>query len=107
MESELSRDELIKLVVEKEQLLLTKQEELENMKDKVLRSFAEMENVKERTRRESENSKKFAIQVLICSKRKKKNRFYENYTVLLNLSCQISCVMYDAEFCEKPFGCGG
>ncbi|KAG6385604.1 hypothetical protein SASPL_154440 [Salvia splendens] len=62
LESELSRDELVKLVVEKEQLLVKKQEEFDQMKDKVLRSFAEMENVKERTRRESENVKKFAIQ---------------------------------------------
>ncbi|KAL8509861.1 hypothetical protein ACS0TY_016906 [Phlomoides rotata] len=62
LESDLSRDDLVKLVVEKEQLLLTKQEELEKMKDKVLRSLAEMENVKERTRRDSENTKKFAIQ---------------------------------------------
>ncbi|XP_011097833.1 uncharacterized protein LOC105176660 isoform X1 [Sesamum indicum] len=61
-ESDLSRDDLVKLVAEKEQLLATKQEELETMKDKVLRTFAEMENVKERTRRESENAKKFAIQ---------------------------------------------
>ncbi|KAL0302004.1 UNVERIFIED_CONTAM: GrpE protein2, mitochondrial [Sesamum radiatum] len=61
-ESDLSRDDLLKLVAEKEQLLATKQEELETMKDKVLRTFAEMENVKERTRRESENAKKFAIQ---------------------------------------------
>lgn len=53
----------MKLVVEKEQLLATKEEELKQMKDKVLRSYAEMENVMERTRRESENSKKFAIQV--------------------------------------------
>ncbi|KAL1562976.1 grpE protein 2, mitochondrial-like [Salvia divinorum] len=62
LESELSRDELVKLVMEKEQLLVKKQEEFEQMKDKVLRSFAEMENVKARTRRESENAKKFAIQ---------------------------------------------
>lgn len=53
----------MKLVFEKEQLVLKKQEELEQMKDKVLRSFAELENVKARTRRESENTKKFAIQV--------------------------------------------
>lgn len=63
MESELSRDELLKLAVEKEQLLVAKQEELETMKDKVLRTYAEMENVMERTRRDSENAKKFAIQV--------------------------------------------
>lgn len=64
-ESDLSRDDLVKLVVEKEQLLVKKQEELEQMKDKVLRSLAEMENVKDRTRRESENTKKFAIQVCV------------------------------------------
>lgn len=62
---ELSRDDLVNLVAEKEQLLGIKQEELEQMKDKVLRTLAEMENVKDRTRRESENSKKFAIQVLV------------------------------------------
>lgn len=55
----------MKLVVEKEQLLVQKQEEFMQMKDKMLRSFAEMENVKARTRRESENAKKFAIQVCI------------------------------------------
>ncbi|XP_057765583.1 grpE protein homolog 2, mitochondrial-like [Salvia miltiorrhiza] len=59
---DLSRDDLLKLVVEKEQLLGVKQKELEQMKDKVLRTLAEMENVKERTTRESENTKKFAIQ---------------------------------------------
>ncbi|KAK4491749.1 hypothetical protein RD792_002524 [Penstemon davidsonii] len=62
METDLSKEDLVKLVAEKEQLLETKQVELENMKDKVLRTYAEMENVKERTRRESENTKKFAIQ---------------------------------------------
>ncbi|KAL5735843.1 hypothetical protein ACOSQ2_030631 [Xanthoceras sorbifolium] len=61
-ESELSRDDLVKLVMEKEELLKAKHEEIENMKDKVLRSLAEMENIKDRTRREAENSKKFAIQ---------------------------------------------
>ncbi|KAK3199828.1 hypothetical protein Dsin_023243 [Dipteronia sinensis] len=61
-ESDLSRDDLAKLVKEKEELLKAKHEEIEVMKDKVLRSFAEMENIKERTRREAENSKKFAIQ---------------------------------------------
>ncbi|KAL3636747.1 hypothetical protein CASFOL_019046 [Castilleja foliolosa] len=61
-EFDLSRDDLVKLVVEKEQSLADKQDEIVQMKDKMLRSFAEMENVKERTRRESENAKKFAIQ---------------------------------------------
>ncbi|KAL7130905.1 hypothetical protein ABFS83_13G163200 [Erythranthe nasuta] len=62
LKSDLSIDGLVKLVANKERLLRAKQEEIENMKDKVLRAFAEMENVKERTRRESENAKKFAIQ---------------------------------------------
>ncbi|KAI3673826.1 hypothetical protein L6452_39956 [Arctium lappa] len=61
-EEELSVDDLVKLVAEKEGLLKTKHKEIEEMKDKVLRTYAEMENVMERTKREAENSKKFAIQ---------------------------------------------
>ncbi|KHN30876.1 grpE protein homolog 2, mitochondrial-like [Glycine soja] len=61
-ECDLSRDDLIKLVAEKEQLLKLKHKEIEKMQDKVLRTYAEMENVMDRTRREAENSKKFAIQ---------------------------------------------
>lgn len=61
-EEELSVEDLVKLVAEKEELLKTKIEEIEKMKDKVLRTYAEMENVMERTKREAENSKKFAIQ---------------------------------------------
>ncbi|KAG5017566.1 hypothetical protein JHK85_023702 [Glycine max] len=62
IECDLSRDDLIKLVAEKEQLLKLKHKEIEKMQDKVLRTYAEMENVMDRTRREAENSKKFAIQ---------------------------------------------
>ncbi|KAL1332829.1 hypothetical protein HN51_061608 [Arachis hypogaea] len=61
-ECDLSRDDLIKLAAEKEGLLKVKQKEIEKMQDKVLRTYAEMENVMDRTRREAENSKKFAIQ---------------------------------------------
>ncbi|KAK9133155.1 hypothetical protein Scep_012683 [Stephania cephalantha] len=61
-EGDLSFDDLVKLVAEKEELLKTKHKEMEKMQDKVLRSYAEMENVMERARREAENSKKFAIQ---------------------------------------------
>ncbi|KAJ3678369.1 hypothetical protein LUZ60_002172 [Juncus effusus] len=61
-EMELSNEELIKLVTEKEELLEQANKEVEKMKDMVLRSYAERENVIERTRREAENSKKFAIQ---------------------------------------------
>lgn len=63
---DLSRDELVKYVIEKEELLKTKHEELRKMQDKVLRTYAEMENVMERTKREAENTKKFAIQVSFC-----------------------------------------
>lgn len=61
-EEDLSMDDLVKVVAEKEELLKTKHREIEIMQDKVLRTYAEMENVMERTRREAENSKKFAIQ---------------------------------------------
>ncbi|TKY57341.1 GrpE protein [Spatholobus suberectus] len=61
-ESDLSRDDLIKLLAEKEELVKFKHKEIEKMQDKVLRTYAEMENVMDRTRREADNSKKFAIQ---------------------------------------------
>ncbi|KAG8658252.1 grpE protein homolog 2, mitochondrial isoform X2 [Manihot esculenta] len=61
-EGDLSMDDLVKLVAEKEELLKLKHKEIEKMQDKVLRTYAEMENVMERTKREAENSKKFAIQ---------------------------------------------
>lgn len=61
-EHELSMEYLIKLVGEKDELLKLKHQEIEKAQDKVLRTYAEMENVMDRTRREAENSKKFAIQ---------------------------------------------
>ncbi|KAF3453389.1 hypothetical protein FNV43_RR03829 [Rhamnella rubrinervis] len=61
-EGELTMEDLVKLVSEKEELLKLKHKEVEKMQDKVLRSYAEMENVMERTKREAENAKKFAIQ---------------------------------------------
>ncbi|CAN6471971.1 unnamed protein product [Victoria cruziana] len=61
-ESDLSVDGLVKLVAEKEELLNSKMKEIEKLKDKVLRSYAETENVIDRTKREAESSKKFAIQ---------------------------------------------
>ncbi|KAF8650097.1 hypothetical protein HU200_064071 [Digitaria exilis] len=59
---DLSKDDLAKLIREKEGLLKSKDDEIKDMKDKVLRSYAEMENVMARTKRESENSKKYAVQ---------------------------------------------
>ncbi|KAF3327608.1 grpE protein [Carex littledalei] len=61
-EPEMSREDLMKLLVEKDELLEEKQKEFETMKDKLIRGYAEMENVMSRTKREAENSKKFAIQ---------------------------------------------
>lgn len=61
----LSIDDLVKVVAEKEELLKVKYKEIEQMQDKVIRTYAEMENVMARTKREAENSKKFAVQVLI------------------------------------------
>ncbi|GMI63780.1 mitochondrial GrpE 1 [Hibiscus trionum] len=61
-DGDLTMADMVKLVEEKEELLNAKQKEIEQMKDKVVRTLAEMENVMARTRREAENSKKFAIQ---------------------------------------------
>lgn len=61
-DGDLSMEDLVKLVSEKEDLLKQKHKEIEKMQDKVLRSYAEMENVMDRTRREAENTKKFSIQ---------------------------------------------
>ena len=55
----------MKLVTEKEEILKVKHKDIEKLQDKVLRSYAEMENVMDRTKREAETSKKFAIQVCI------------------------------------------
>ncbi|KAJ1289095.1 hypothetical protein BS78_02G138800 [Paspalum vaginatum] len=59
---DLSKDDLVKLVREKDGLLKSKDDEIKDMKDKVLRSYAEMENIIARTKRESESSKKYAVQ---------------------------------------------
>ncbi|XP_071736587.1 grpE protein homolog 2, mitochondrial-like [Rutidosis leptorrhynchoides] len=61
-EEELTMEDLYKLVTEKEELLKTKEEEIAKMKDKVLRTYADTENLMDRTKRDAENSKKFAIQ---------------------------------------------
>ncbi|KAK9268717.1 hypothetical protein L1049_000478 [Liquidambar formosana] len=59
---ELSRDELVKLVLEKETLLKNKQKDIEKAQDKILRSYAEVENIIDRNKRESEHLQKYAIQ---------------------------------------------
>ncbi|KAL9255568.1 11S globulin seed storage protein 2-like protein [Drosera capensis] len=47
---------------ESEEALKIRQKEIVAMQDKVLRTYAEMENVMDRAKREADNSKKFAIQ---------------------------------------------
>ncbi|CAL5006896.1 unnamed protein product [Urochloa decumbens] len=59
---DLSKEDLVKLLLQKDESLKLKDQEVKDMKDKVLRSYAEMENVLARTKRESENTKKYAIQ---------------------------------------------
>ncbi|RLM60449.1 hypothetical protein C2845_PM14G09390 [Panicum miliaceum] len=59
---DLSKEDLMKLLLEKDESLKLKDQEVKDMKDKVLRSYAEMENVLARTKRESDNTKKYAIQ---------------------------------------------
>ncbi|MQM06082.1 hypothetical protein Taro_038901 [Colocasia esculenta] len=66
-EPDLSIEDLVKLVAEKEELLKLKHKEIEKMQEKVLLSYADMENVIDRTKREAENSKKFAIQTFAKS----------------------------------------
>lgn len=67
--SEVSGDEkaeiesLIASLAEKEVEIEEKKAEVEKLKDGLLRSYAEMENLRERTRREVDSSKKFAVQV--------------------------------------------
>jgi len=61
-EKEISTEDLIRLVQEKEDLLKKKHNEIKVMQEKVLRSYAEVENVMDRARREAESTKKFAVQ---------------------------------------------
>ncbi|XP_025822543.1 grpE protein homolog 2, mitochondrial-like [Panicum hallii] len=59
---DLSKEDLMRLLLEKDESLKLKDQEVKDMKDKVLSSYAEMENVLARTKRESDNTKKYAIQ---------------------------------------------
>ena len=54
---------LMSLLGEREALLEEKEQALADSKDKLLRSYAEMENVMDRSRREAELTRKYSIQV--------------------------------------------
>lgn len=56
-------EDLLGLLGEREALLEEKDRALTQTKDKLLRSYAEMENLIDRTRREAESTRKYSIQV--------------------------------------------
>lgn len=53
----------MELLGERETLLQEKDKTIEELREKVLRSYVEIENVMARARREAENTRKFALQV--------------------------------------------
>ena len=55
--------DLAELLAESEALLHEKDKIIKELQDKVLRSYAEVENVMARARREAESTRKFALQV--------------------------------------------
>ncbi|KAM7278360.1 hypothetical protein ACFE04_005494 [Oxalis oulophora] len=61
-ESELQKDHLKSLVRDREAVLKSKQQKVEMLQDKILRAYAEIENVASRAKQQAEYSKKFAIQ---------------------------------------------
>ncbi len=62
-----SEAELLALLGEREALLEEKEKTIEDLKDKVIRSYAEVQNILDRGRREAENSRKYAVQVVYFS----------------------------------------
>ncbi|KAH8956415.1 hypothetical protein BDL97_07G038300 [Sphagnum fallax] len=57
-----SEAELLALLGEREALLEEKEKTIEDLKDKVMRSYAEVQNILDRGRREAESSRKYAVQ---------------------------------------------
>lgn len=62
-EIDASKEELVQMLAEREVSLDEQGQQIKDLQDKVLRTLAEMENLRERTAREAENTRKFAIQV--------------------------------------------
>ncbi|KAL3679430.1 hypothetical protein R1sor_022386 [Riccia sorocarpa] len=61
-EEEVDKDDLVGLLAEKLALIEEKEKEVKELKDKLLWSLAEMENVRERAKREADSTRKYAIQ---------------------------------------------
>jgi len=76
---------------EKEDLVNVQQEEVKEMQDKVLRTYAEMENLMARTKRNAENDKKFAIQVLL----------FTLILTCLTLYLNPECICWDCVLLQK------
>lgn len=72
------------------------------MKDKYMRNYAEMQNVMDRTKRDAENSKKFAIQVCLIAAsfnaEQLSSWIVPSYTVLYIFDL-FFILIYFAEFC--------
>jgi molecular chaperone GrpE len=62
-----SEAEFLALLGEREALLEEKEKTIEDLKDKVIRSYAEVQNILDRGRREAESSRKYAVQVVYFS----------------------------------------
>ncbi|KAL2613496.1 hypothetical protein R1flu_025188 [Riccia fluitans] len=61
-DEDVDKEDLVGLLAEKLALIEEKEKEVKELKDKLLWSLAEMENVRERSRREADSTRKYAIQ---------------------------------------------
>lgn len=61
--NDIKADDLARMVAERDALLQEKDKTIKELQDKVLRGYAEVENVMARARREAESTRKFALQV--------------------------------------------
>ncbi|XP_024360126.1 grpE protein homolog 2, mitochondrial [Physcomitrium patens] len=60
--NDIKADDLARMVAERDALLQEKDKTIKELQDKVLRGYAEVENVMARARREAESTRKFALQ---------------------------------------------
>lgn len=60
---DVNKEDLVGLLGEKLALLEERNKEIKELKDKLLWSLAEMENVRQRTKRDAESTAKYAVQV--------------------------------------------
>ncbi|BBN18099.1 molecular chaperone GrpE [Marchantia polymorpha subsp. ruderalis] len=59
---EVEKEDMVGLLAEKLALIEQKEKEVKELKDKLLWSLAEMENVRDRARRDADSTRKFAVQ---------------------------------------------